>query len=69
MRISTENAYGLTDALRKREPIRSFAQPLSCPRLWLVSSGSPAEDGAKLTIVGPDAREDDGNSGRNSIMS
>jgi capsular exopolysaccharide synthesis family protein len=46
--FATENAYGLTDALRKREPIRSFAQPLSCPRLWLVSSGSPAEDGQSL---------------------
>ncbi|MFZ0417798.1 MAG: CpsD/CapB family tyrosine-protein kinase [Candidatus Sulfotelmatobacter sp.] len=46
--FGTENAYGLTDALRKREPIRSFAQPLSCPRLWLVSSGSAAEDGQSL---------------------
>ncbi|MGA2019844.1 MAG: CpsD/CapB family tyrosine-protein kinase [Candidatus Sulfotelmatobacter sp.] len=46
--FAAENAYGLTDALRKREPIRSFAQPLSCPRLWLVSSGSAAEDGQSL---------------------
>lgn len=46
--FAAENLYGLTDALRKREPIRNFAQPLSCPRLWLVSSGSPAEDGQSL---------------------
>ena len=46
--FGAENLYGLTDALRKREPIRSFAQPLSCPRLWLLSSGSPAEDGQSL---------------------
>jgi Mrp family chromosome partitioning ATPase len=46
--FAAENVYGLTDALRKREPIRSFAQPLSCPRLWLVSCGSPAEDGQSL---------------------
>jgi Mrp family chromosome partitioning ATPase len=46
--FGAENVYGLTDALRKREPIRSFAQPLSSPRLWLVSAGSPAEDGQSL---------------------
>jgi capsular exopolysaccharide synthesis family protein len=46
--FGAENVSGLTDALRLREPIRSFAQPLSCPRLWLVSSGSPAEDGQSL---------------------
>jgi Mrp family chromosome partitioning ATPase len=46
--FAAENVSGLTDALRMREPIRSFAQPLSCPRLWLVSSGSPAEDGQSL---------------------
>lgn len=46
--FAVENLYGLTDALRKREPVRSFAQPLSCPKLWLVSAGSPAEDGQSL---------------------
>ncbi len=46
--FGVENNFGLTDALRKREPIRSFAQPLSCPRLWLVTAGSPAEDGQSL---------------------
>jgi len=42
------NENGLTDALRAREPMRSFAQPLSCPRLWLVTAGSPAEEGQSL---------------------
>jgi capsular exopolysaccharide synthesis family protein len=46
--FAVENHHGLTDALREREPIRSFAQPLSCPRLWLVTSGSAAEDGQSL---------------------
>ncbi|MFZ0318205.1 MAG: CpsD/CapB family tyrosine-protein kinase [Candidatus Sulfotelmatobacter sp.] len=46
--FAVDNVYGLTDALRKREPIRSFVRPLSCPRLWLLSSGSPAEDGQSL---------------------
>jgi capsular exopolysaccharide synthesis family protein len=46
--FAVENVYGLTDALRKRESIRSFAQPLSCPRLWLVSAGSPSEEGQSL---------------------
>jgi Mrp family chromosome partitioning ATPase len=46
--FAAENVYGLTDALRKREPVRTFAQPLSCPRLWLVSSGSAVEDGQSL---------------------
>jgi capsular exopolysaccharide synthesis family protein len=46
--FAVENHHGLTDALREREPIRSFAQPLSCPRLWLVTSGSTAEDGQSL---------------------
>jgi protein-tyrosine kinase len=46
--FEVENHEGLSDALRKREPIRHFAQPLSCPRLWLVASGSAAEDGLSL---------------------
>jgi len=46
--FGAENQNGLTDALRKREPMRTFAQPLSCPNLWLVSGGSPAEDGQSL---------------------
>jgi Mrp family chromosome partitioning ATPase len=46
--FAVENYHGLTDSLRVREPMRSFATPLSCPHLWLVSSGSAAEDGQSL---------------------
>jgi capsular exopolysaccharide synthesis family protein len=46
--FGAENHYGLTDALEKREPMRTFAQPLSCPNLWLVSSGPVAEDSQSL---------------------
>jgi capsular exopolysaccharide synthesis family protein len=46
--FEAENIYGLSDALRKRESIRSFAQPLSCPRLWMIGSGSEAEEGQSL---------------------
>jgi len=28
--------------------MRSFAQPLPCPRLWLVTAGSAAEEGQSL---------------------
>jgi Mrp family chromosome partitioning ATPase len=42
------NHHGLTDAVRDREPIRTFAKLLSCPRLWLVTSGSQAEDAPTL---------------------
>jgi capsular exopolysaccharide synthesis family protein len=46
--FGVHNRYGLTDALQKREPIRSYAQPLFCPNLWLVSSGPPAGDNQSL---------------------
>jgi capsular exopolysaccharide synthesis family protein len=46
--FKVENQSGLTDALRTRAPMRTYAQPLSCPRLWLVTAGSPAEDGQSL---------------------
>jgi capsular exopolysaccharide synthesis family protein len=46
--FEVENHYGLTDALQTREPMRSFAQPLSCPNLWLVSCGSVVEDSQTL---------------------
>jgi len=46
--FKVENKSGLTDALRTRAPMRTYAQPLSCPRLWLVTAGSPAEDGQSL---------------------
>jgi len=46
--FATENAYGLTDALRKREPIRSFAQPLSCPRCGWSALARPPKMGKAL---------------------
>jgi len=46
--FEVENHLGLTNALRDREPIRTFAKLLSCPRLWLVTSGSEADDAPTL---------------------
>ena len=46
--FEVQNHHGLTDALRQREPVRTFAKALSCPRLWLLSSGSEIEDGQSL---------------------
>lgn len=46
--FGVENQNGLADSLRSRESIRNFAQPLSCPRLWLVTAGAAAEDGQSL---------------------
>lgn len=46
--FAVENHHGLTDALQQGEPIRTFAKLLSCPRLWLVTSGSESEDGPTL---------------------
>jgi polysaccharide biosynthesis transport protein len=46
--FNVESSTGLIDSLREREPIRSYTQPLSCPRLWLLTSGSEAEDGQSL---------------------
>jgi protein-tyrosine kinase len=46
--FEVENHHGLTDSLREREPIRSYAKALSCPRLWLLTSGSEIEDGQNL---------------------
>jgi capsular exopolysaccharide synthesis family protein len=46
--FAVENHHGLTDALREREPIRTFAKALSCPRLWLLTSGSENGDAQNL---------------------
>lgn len=42
------NDYGLTDVLRANTPIRSIAKAVNNERLWLISSGSPAEDSPSL---------------------
>ena len=48
VQFGVENQNGLADSLRKRESIRNFAQPLSCPRLWLVTAGTVGDDSANL---------------------
>jgi Mrp family chromosome partitioning ATPase len=42
--FEVENQHGLLDALREREPIRSYTKALSCPRLWLLTAGAEMED-------------------------
>jgi protein-tyrosine kinase len=46
--FDVENHHGLSDALREREPIRTYVKALSCPRLWLLTSGAEMEDGKNL---------------------
>lgn len=46
--FGTTNHYGLTNALLKEAPVRSFAKRVGGDRLWLISSGSLAEDSASL---------------------
>jgi protein-tyrosine kinase len=46
--FSAENHYGLSDALLKPEPVRSFARNLGRPNLWMVSCGSSSEEGQPL---------------------
>jgi protein-tyrosine kinase len=41
--FGVENHHGLADALRGRDPIRSFARSWSRPNLWLISCGSSPE--------------------------
>lgn len=42
------NHYGLTNALLSKEPLASFVKPLPQDNLWLLSSGSLAEDSPDL---------------------
>jgi Mrp family chromosome partitioning ATPase len=46
--FGTTNHFGLTDALLREGPIRSFAKPLHNENLWLLSSGSLAADSPSL---------------------
>jgi Mrp family chromosome partitioning ATPase len=41
--FGAENHYGLSDALVKPDPVRSFATNLGKPNLWIVSCGSNTE--------------------------
>jgi len=45
------NHYGLAEALQSGEPARQFAQQLSRPNLWLLSSGSGNENTQRLLTL------------------
>jgi Mrp family chromosome partitioning ATPase len=46
--FGTTNHYGLTNALLQEAPIRSFAKRVGNDNVWLISSGSLAEDSPNL---------------------
>ena len=46
--FGTTNHYGLTDALLRDGPIRSFVKPLRAQKLWLLSCGALAVDSPNL---------------------
>ncbi|MGB6689734.1 MAG: CpsD/CapB family tyrosine-protein kinase [Terracidiphilus sp.] len=46
--FGTTNHFGLTNALMQEAPIRSFAKRVGSDNLWLISSGSLAEDSPNL---------------------
>jgi Mrp family chromosome partitioning ATPase len=46
--FGTTNHFGLTEALLRDGPIRSFAKPLHAENLWLLSCGSVAVDSPGL---------------------
>ena len=50
--FKVDNQYGLTDALIGDAPIRQYAQQLSRPNLWLVSSGAENNNSQELLTSG-----------------
>jgi Mrp family chromosome partitioning ATPase len=46
--FSAENQEGLSDALLRPDPVRTFARNLGRPNLWMVSCGSNPEEGQPL---------------------
>lgn len=50
--FGTTNHFGLTDALQKSGPIRSFAKQVGSANLWLLSSGALAADSVHLLSSG-----------------
>jgi Mrp family chromosome partitioning ATPase len=46
--FSVENHHGLSDALLRPDPVRSFAHNVGRPNLWLVSCGSSVENAQNL---------------------
>jgi len=50
--IQSREVYGLTDALAGDGPIRQYAQRLSRPNLYLVSSGGESDSSQELLTSG-----------------
>ncbi|MGO9338923.1 MAG: CpsD/CapB family tyrosine-protein kinase [Terracidiphilus sp.] len=50
--FGTTNHYGLTDAILQKGPIGPFAKLVNDENLWLLSSGSLAEDSPNLLASG-----------------
>lgn len=46
--LGVENQAGLAEALRGSDPIRQYAQQLSPPNFWLVSTGAANENAQEL---------------------
>jgi Mrp family chromosome partitioning ATPase len=46
--FGTTNHHGLTDAILREGPVKSFAKLVSGSNMWLLSSGAPVEDAASL---------------------
>jgi len=46
--FSAENNFGLSDALIKPDPVRSFARTVGRANLWMVSCGSNVAEGQNL---------------------
>lgn len=46
--FSAENHYGLSDALLRPDPVRSFARTVGRQNLWMVSCGSSTEEAQSL---------------------
>lgn len=48
LQFGVDNSVGLSDALLRLEPIRTFARPLSLPNLSIITSGSAAQTAQSL---------------------
>jgi Mrp family chromosome partitioning ATPase len=46
--FSAENNFGLSDALLRPDPVRTFARNVGRPNLWMVSCGSNTAEGQNL---------------------
>lgn len=48
MQFAVENHSGLSDALLKPDPVRSFAKSTGRPNLWILSAGSSTESAQNM---------------------